>query len=174
MLGVIEPSARQAVSITKNRRIGVIGTEGTIKSAAYETTIHALDPRVRVFSHACPLFVPLAEEGWTDGPVVQLTAQRYLTPLVEENVDTLVMGCTHYPILTSPIMGCLGPDVQLVNSAEETAKDVANILEERNVARPRASGGTYRFYVTDNPERFRKVATHFLATRLTQVDEIGA
>jgi len=174
VLGVIEPGARRAVTISKNKRIGVIGTEGTVKSGAYERTIHALDPRIRVFSHACPLFVPLAEEGWTDGPVVHLTAQHYLTPLTEEKIDTLVMGCTHYPILKGPIMECLGSHVQLVNSAEETAKEVAHILENRNLVHTSSSAGTYRFYVTDNAERFRKVATHFLGTQPAQVDEIGA
>ena len=174
VLGVIEPGARRAVSITQNKRIGVIGTEGTIKSGAYQRAIQALDPCVYVFSHACPLFVPLAEEGWTDGPVIRLTAQRYLAPLAKENIDTLVMGCTHYPILKGPIMECVGSHVQLVNSAEETAKDVASILEKRNITCARSSGGAYRFFVTDNAERFRKVAAHFLGTQPAQVDEIGA
>lgn len=171
VIGVIAPGARKAVSITRTRRVGVIGTEGTIKSGAYTRALQALDPRIEVFGVPCPLFVPLAEEGWAEHPVARLTAEEYLAPLKTAGIDTLVLGCTHYPLLKRTIAGVLGPAVHLVDSAAETARTLAELLDERHLGRgnpPRPP----RFFVTDVPARFEKVGGAFLGDRLTAVEQI--
>jgi len=172
VIGVIEPGARRAAEMTQNKRVGVIGTEGTVKSRAYEGAIQKIDPKVTVISRACPLFVPLAEEGWLENEVSRLTAQTYLLPLREEAIDTLVLGCTHYPLLEGTIKEIMGDGVCLVNSAKETAKEVQRILEEEKLAAPRGKKGSYKFYVTDNAERFMTVGERFLGRALGSVEEI--
>jgi glutamate racemase len=162
IIGVIEPGARRASEVTENKRIGVIGTEGTVKSRAYEQSIKAFDDRIAVMSRACPLFVSLAEEGWVDNEVARLTAQGYLRPLREERIDTLVLGCTHYPLLEGVIREVMGQEVYLVNSAKETAKEVHRVLTEERLAKTAKKDGSYRFYITDNRERFIKVGERFL------------
>ncbi len=173
VIGVIEPGARRAAEMTQNRLVGVIGTEGTVKSRAYEHAIRAIDQRIRVASRACPLFVPLAEEGWVDNEVARLTAQSYLRPLLDEAIDTLVLGCTHYPLLEGIIREIMGDEVCLVNSAQETAKEVQRVLEEEKLAAAGKKHALYTFYVTDNAERFVKVGERFLGRRLRSVKEIG-
>jgi len=121
VVGVVEPGARAAVAATRTGRIGVIGTVGTIKSGAYERAICALSPTAQVVARACPLFVPLVEEGWVDHEATRLVAETYLEPLVKANVDTLVLGCTHYPLLKPLLRQVMGPDIRLIDSAEETA-----------------------------------------------------
>ena len=165
MIGVIRPGARRAVELSETGRIGVIGTRATIDSGAYPAAIRKLRENAEVFSHACPLFVPLAEEGWgADGVALQV-AQRYLEPLREARIDTLVLGCTHYPLLTETLGQVMGRSVRLVDSAESTASEVRKRLEER--ARPRRptiaeEGAKHRFFVTDVPEPFQVVAERFL------------
>jgi len=171
VVGVIEPGARKAVSITRSGRVGVIGTEGTVKSEAYTRAIQALNPAIEVFSVPCPLFVPLAEEGWAEHPVACLTAQEYLRPLQEQNIDTLVLGCTHYPLLKKTIASVLGEGVTLVDSAEETALSVRQILHENNLVR-QESPAPARFFVTDVPTRFEKVGSAFLGQTLAEVRQI--
>ena len=172
VVGVIEPGARRAASLTRNRRVGVIGTEGTVKSGAYARALQSLDPRIEVFSAPCPLFVPLAEEGWAEHPVAQLVAREYLAPLMARGIDTLVLGCTHYPLLKKTLHGVLGDDVILVDSAEETARTVEQELRSRQLLRRRESDG-HRFFVTDIPERFERVGGAFLGEALCRVGQVS-
>ncbi|MBW2040172.1 MAG: glutamate racemase [Deltaproteobacteria bacterium] len=173
ILGVIEPGARRAIEVTQNKKVGVIGTEATVRSRAYERTIQGIDPHIKVISRACPLFVPLAEEGWVGNQVTRLTAQTYLSPLREEMIDTLVLGCTHYPLLEGIIRETMEDGVCLVNSAKETAKEVKKVLDEEDLTSLGDKDGKYKFYVTDNAERFTKVGGIFLGKELRRVEEIG-
>ncbi len=170
VIGVIEPGARRAAS-SRNRRIGVIGTEGTINSGRYPEAIKALVPDAEIFSAACPLFVPLAEEGWAEHEIARLTAVEYLQPLIQARIDTLVLGCTHYPLLRNTLGKVLGPGVTLVDSAEETAKLVQQLFREQGLAHP-AHGGSRAFFVTDVPTRFEAVGRAFLGAQLTKVEQV--
>jgi glutamate racemase len=171
VIGVIEPGARKAVGVTRSRRVGVIGTEGTVKSGAYTRAIHRLDPDIEVVAAACPLFVPLAEEGWADHAVARLAAAEYLAPLQQAGIDTLVLGCTHYPLLKQTLRAVLGETVVLVDSAEETARSLVRLLDERALRRlapPRPP----RFFVTDVPTRFERVGGAFLGADLSGVEQV--
>ena len=171
VVGVIEPGARAAVAATKSGTIGVIGTAGTIASGAYERAIKALRPDARVHSQPCPLFVPLVEEGWFEHPAAELIAREYLEPLKRATVDVLVLGCTHYPLLKPLLSRVMGPDVTLVDSAEETAKVVSGELERQGLL---ANGGPHehRFVVSDDEPHFRKVGAVFLGEKLKQVEVV--
>jgi glutamate racemase len=171
VVGVIEPGARKAVAVTRCRKVGVIGTEGTIKSGAYPRAIHALDPDIEVFSAPCPLFVPLAEEGWAEHRIAHLAAEEYLAPLLQRGIDTLVLGCTHYPLLKTTLRNVMGDGVELVDSAEETALMVAGPLRERDLFR-RSQPAWPRFFVTDVPTRFERVGGSFLGTPLHGVESV--
>ncbi|HWI41758.1 MAG TPA: aspartate/glutamate racemase family protein, partial [Verrucomicrobiae bacterium] len=173
VIGVIEPGARRGVAVTRSGRIGVIGTEGTIRSSAYTKAMKRLDPRVEVLAKACPLFVPLAEEGWTDNEVARMCAETYLRELREEGVDTLVLGCTHYPLLKGTIARVMGDGVTLVDSAEETARTVAAVLGERGLLRPEREKGNHHFLVTDVPAGFVRVANRFLGEALEDVHQVS-
>lgn len=173
IVGVIEPGARRAVAVTKSGRIAVIGTEGTVKSSAYTKAIKRLAPEVQVVTRACPLFVPLAEEGWVDNEVARLTALSYLQGLREEGVDTLVLGCTHYPLLKRVIGETVGMDVKLVDSAEETARTVAEILADGNLLRPAVEQGNHHYFVTDVPAGFIRVGNRFLGGKLGDVYQVN-
>ena len=129
IIGVIAPGAHAALAATRTRRVGVIGTEGTIESKAYADAIHYLDPGIEVIGQACPLIVPLVEEGWLDKPVAREIVKEYLTPLLDQKIDTLVLGCTHYPLLKNLLAGVAGPAVTLIDSAEETARRVGLELQ---------------------------------------------
>lgn len=170
VVGVIEPGARKAVH-SRNRRIGVVGTEGTINSGRYPDAIRALLPDAQIFSTACPLFVPLAEEGWADHEIARLTACEYLSDIIEAQVDTLVLGCTHYPLLRGTLKKVLGDDVTLVDSAAETAKSVQQIFAQQGLAHP-AHGGQREFFVTDVPTRFERVGRAFLGSDLVHVQQV--
>lgn len=172
VVGVIEPGARRAVAATRTGTVGVIGTEGTIASSAYTKAIKRLNPDVAVVTRACPLFVPLAESGWTDNEVARLTALTYLQGLREEGVDTLVLGCTHYPLLKGVIAEVMGEGVTLVDSAEETALTVAAILDEQHLLRPSAERGNHHYFVTDIPAGFIRVGNRFLGGRLGDVYQV--
>jgi glutamate racemase len=165
VVGVIEPGARAALQRSRTRRIGVIGTEATIGAGAYTRALRAGDPTVEVYTRACPLFVPLAEEGWTDGPIVEHVAETYLATLARSGIDTLILGCTHYPLLKRPIASALGAGVALVDSAEETARDVRALLAGRDLLRAGGRGST-SFFVTDVPERFVRIGERFLGARV--------
>ncbi len=173
VVGVIEPGAKRAVEVSRSGRIGVIGTAGTIKSSAYSRAIKRLNAQAEVLTRACPLFVPLAEEGWTDNQVARLTAQSYLQDLKEAGVDTLVLGCTHYPLLKPLICETMGPDVALVDSAEETARSVAEILSRKKLLRPPTEKGNHHYFVSDVPAAFIRVGNRFLGGRLGDVYQVN-
>ena len=165
VIGVIEPGVRRAIKSTKNKRIGVIGTEATIQSSAYTHALKAAKPSVEVYSRACPLFVPLVEEGWTDNEVVEMTAKAYLEGFKQSGIDTLILGCTHYPLLKRAIRKLMGRGVHLVDSAEETAKEVELSLKRGSIVRKNGKGA-HSFFVTDAPERFIKVGRRFLGEKV--------
>lgn len=164
ILGVIEPGARVAAAETGNKRVGVIGTVGTVGSGIHEEYLKKLDPSVQVIGRACPLFVPLVEEGWLHDPVTREIASRYLAELREKEIDTLILGCTHYPLLRSTIQEIMGDGVRLVNPAYETALELGRLLKEKDLL----SEGTqqedfpYRFYVSDLAEKFKDFANSIL------------
>jgi len=161
---VVSVPAKAAVSLTKNGKIGVIGTAATIRSCAYETELKKTAPDLFVYSIPCPLFVPLAENGRTDpNDIAALTiAGDYFTGLLRSGVDTLIMGCTHYPLLRNVISRVLGPGVTLIDSGAETAKLVAGDLRERNMLSPKSADGEIRYFVTDSTEGFTELASRFL------------
>jgi glutamate racemase len=167
IIGVIGPGAREAVSATRSGRIGVIGTNATVSSGAYEAAVKRIDKKLKVYAASCPLFVPLVEEGWIDKPVARDIAEIYLRPLKAKKVDTLVLGCTHYPLLKNVIKKVMGPGVALVDSAMEVAKEARELLDASGVLnKSRASGG-HRFFSSDEPARFIRMGERFLKRRIT-------
>ena len=165
VIGVVEPGARAAVARTKGR-VGVIATEGTVKSQAYRHAIHAIDDSVEVIESAAPLFVPLAEEGWANTHVAREVAEIYLEPLIDAGIDTLVLGCTHYPILRGTIESVVGAGVHIVDSAETTAQTVMANLN----GAPAGGEALRTFLVTDAADRFRRIAGEFLEQEIEHLD----
>jgi len=165
VIGVIEPGARAAIEATRNNKIGIIGTEGTVKSRAYSKTIQAMRPAVETFEKACPLFVPLVEEGFSHDEVTDLVASRYLKELKAAGIDTLVLGCTHYPLLKETISGFMGEGITLIDSAESTAAEIRGLLAEMGLSND-TDRTSHSFYVTDSPERFSRVGRLFFGERL--------
>lgn len=161
VVGVIEPGARAAARSTMNKRIGVIGTDATINSGSYLRAIKAFDPEIEVLSLSCPLFVPIVEEGWLEGEVPLLTASRYLGGFRDRGIDTLVLGCTHYPLL-KPVISRVMDGVSLIDSATETANEVRHILGQEGLERASEGRPLMEFHVTDSPERFKTVGERFL------------
>jgi glutamate racemase len=157
--GVIEPGARKAAAVSRGR-VGVIATEATVRSDAYPRALRALRPDLEIASKACPLFVPLVEEGWHDDPITEQVAERYLRPLLDGGIDTLVLGCTHYPLLKPVLQRVAGPDVELVDSAEVVAEMVANGLEEGRIEATHEAA--HHFCVTDAGETFQRIARRIL------------
>jgi len=172
VIGVIAPGALAAVSSTLIGKVGVIGTEGTIASHAYERELRALDREIEVIEVSCPLFVPLAEEGWTDREVSLVIAHEYLTPLRDAGVDVVVLGCTHYPILKGTIGKVFGPTVRLIDSAEETAREVSERLSSLGLAREPGGTPEHHFFVSDVPHRFKEQAERFLGGPLPNVSVV--
>ncbi len=172
VIGVIEPGAKAAVRSTKNKKIGVIGTEATVKSNAYTKAIKAIDESIEILSFACPLFVPLVEEGWTEGDIATMIAGQYLNGLKAEGIDTIVLGCTHYPLLKKVITEVMGEDVILIDSAVETSLEIKSILEVLGLNRGPEAIPLNKFYVTDSPERFLKVSENFLGQKIEQIEKI--
>ena len=172
VVGVIEPGARAAAAASGTRRVGVIGTLGTIRSCAYDLAVRRKLAGARVFAQACPLFVPLVEEGWADHPAARLVAEEYLQPLREQDVDVLVLGCTHYPLLRRLISEVMGPGVQLVDSAVETAREVRQVLTHAGLLRTSESPPEYRFLASDSPARFREVGRLFVGELLDGVEHV--
>lgn len=162
VVGVVDPGARAAIHVTRNGRIGLIGTVATVESGAYERAIQAIGAHVEIFSAACPVFVEHVEAGDTSSDGLLKAARRYLEPLVREEVDTLILGCTHYPMLSGLIQYVMGGDVVLVSSAEETAKDVYSVLRDGALLRGETGEPAHAFLTTGDPERFRQIAHHFL------------
>ena len=173
VVGVVEPGARAAVQSAHGRPVGVIGTVGTIASGAYDRAIHRLDPSVVVLSRPCPLFVPLVEEGWLDHPITRAVAQEYLAPLVADGIGALVLGCTHYPLLAPLLEQIVGPDVRLIDSADETALATAAVLEAHGLhAAARATPPRHRFIASDAPDRFLALGQRFLAHAIDHVEHV--
>jgi len=168
--GVVEPGARAAVAASRSGRIGVIGTAGTVASGAYKRAIEALAASAEITSHACPLFVPLVEEGWLDHPATRLIAEEYLAPLRAHDIDTLVLGCTHYPLLKPLLSSILGPSIRLIDSAEQTAAAVSRELAASTLHAPESQKGHVHFVVSDAPQQFEKVGRRFLGERVKDVE----
>jgi glutamate racemase len=169
VLNVIEAGASAAVCATRKKYVGVIGTPATINSNAYARAINQLDPAVRIYSQACALFVPLVEEGWLDHPVTRLTAVEYLKPVTCREIDTLVLGCTHYPLLKPLLRELVGNEISLVDSADAMAEQTARTLDAMDLRNPLRTGPEYRFFVSDLPLRFQSIGERFLGRGLPDV-----
>jgi glutamate racemase len=170
--GVIIPGSKSGAERTKNNRVGVIGTLGTIKSNAYKKAIKKINPSVNVYSQPCSLFVQLAEDGWTDNKIAELTAQEYLKNLTKCNIDTLILGCTHYPILKNTIRKVMGNKVQLIDSGEETAIEVKKVLTEKSLLNTQKKKGIHKFFVTDFPNNFKQISERFLGRNIRDVKKV--
>lgn len=170
IIGVIEAGARTAVNITKNKKIGVIGTEGTINSKAYEKEIGKIDINIQTIGKACPLFVPIAEENWCETDIAELTAKKYLEEMREDDIDSLVLGCTHYPLLINTIAKVMGDKIKLVNPARETAKDLKNVLVRNNLLKEYNHNAKYEYYVSDEPTKFIKIGENFLKKEINNIE----
>lgn len=173
ILGVIEPGAKAAVSATKNSTIGVIGTEGTINSQSYQKKIRRMLPTAEIIGISCPLFVPIVEEGWESTDVAYITAQKYLIELKEHNADALVLGCTHYPALRYTINKVLGDKVRLINPAYETAKAAKIMLKERDLISNRLDGGRCDYYVSDDPEKFKRIGGNIVRKEIASIQKVN-
>ncbi len=172
IIGVVKPGARTAAAVTKNNNIGVIGTNGTINSGMYQRYLNIRNPEVNVFGKACPLFVPLVEEGWVNDSITKDVASKYLKEFSNYNIDTLVLGCTHYPLLREIIALELGKEVELVNPAYETAKTLNNVLENKNI-KSKTLNGKHEFYVSDGVDKFNNFADGILPHYLKEAKEIN-
>jgi len=174
IIGVIEPAVKEAVYATRNNRIGVIGTQATIRSQAYERALKALNPSIKVFSRACPLFVPLVEEGRLNGNIAAAVVADYLKSIKKAKIDTLILGCTHYPLLRPLIKDFMGKDVVLIDSAIQLSRQIKDMLKSEgllNAGRnPRLAKQT--FYLTDDPQGFEKIAKRFMGRRLKDVRRV--
>lgn len=171
VIGVIRPGAEVAAARSHGRRIGIIGTEGTVKSGSYQAALRAVAPDAVVTAQPCPLFVPLAEEGMRDHPATRLIAEEYLRPLVAAGIDTLVLGCTHYPLLRATIQQVVGPDITIIDSATAVAHAVRDVLAERGLAATHKARPD-RFFATDAGERFVRVGTAFLGDTIGHVEHV--
>lgn len=171
VIGVIEPGAKAAVKTSKNKKIGVIGTEGTITSNSYSKAIKK-KTKSFVYEKACPLFVPLVEEGWTNNKVADDIVKHYLKPLLNKNIDTLVLGCTHYPLLKKTLQKNAGKNICLIDSAKATANEVKNILKDKNLIAIKNKKAKLSFYVSDNPDKFQKIGSKFFAKKIKNVKKI--
>ncbi len=172
VVGVIEAGSRAAVQATRSGRIGVIGTAGTIGSGAYDRAVRYALPDVRVYAQPCPLFVPLVEEGLAEHPATRLIAEEYLRPLKDVDVDALVLGCTHYPLLRPLIAEIMGPDVTLVDSAAETAREVEALLSEKGLLDPGEHAPQRHFTASDLPLRFREIGRRFVGELIADVEHV--
>ncbi len=170
-IGVIEPTAKEAMKLARTRGIGVIGTLSTINSSAYTTALKEIAPKVRITTQACPLFVPLAEEGMFDHKATDLISQEYLS-MFSGKIDVMILGCTHYPLLRGVISRTLGGDVQLVDAGEATAKSVLELLSSMKMLNTRKSKPRYEFYVSDFPQKFNEIAERFLGQKLEFVRKV--
>jgi len=173
VVGVIEPGAQAAIGASKTKRVGIIGTVGTIRSNAYETALERLDGNVESFSQPCPLFVPLAEEGWTDHRATELIAREYLFPLTQQKIDTLILGCTHYPILKMVISQVTNHAFHLIDSGEATADVVAELLETQGLRNLSTMKPHLQFFVSDVPHKFAEIGERFLGRTLGRVERVA-
>lgn len=172
VVGVIKPGARIAASVTKNSNVGIIGTKGTISSGIYQRFLNEIAAEVKVYGKACPLFVPLVEEGWINDPITFDVAKRYLSEFLDYNIDTLVLACTHYPLLRDTIASVVGDKVNLVNPAYETAKTLKQVLKANNIE-SKVISEKHEFYVSDGVDRFNNFANGILPHYLKDAREIN-
>lgn len=172
IVGVISPGAREAVNATKNKRIGIIGTKATTNSRAYEGEVEALDPGIKVISQACPLFVPFVEEGWLNQRAVLDVAKVYLKPLKRAGVDTIILGCTHYPLLKAVIRKVMGSETILIDSAKQVASEVKQILTRQGILESNHKSAR-SFYVSDGPSWFSGLAKRFLGYTVKEVTQVS-
>jgi glutamate racemase len=172
IIGVIEPGARAAARATKTLRVGVVGTAGTIKSHAYEKELRKLLPEAQITEQACALFVPLVEEGWLDTEPTRAIARNYLAPVVAAEVDTLVLGCTHYPLIKTVIGNIVGRDVRLIDSAHETARETGIVLAANGIDNPETNTARYRFIASDAPDTFLALGQRFLGAEIDRVESL--
>ena len=171
VVGVIEPGAKAAAAATRNRKVGVIGTEATVRSNSYTRAIRALDSSIEVFSIPCPLFVPIVEEGWTEDRITEMVAEKYLASVREKGVDTLVLGCTHYPLLKPVLSKVMGQGVRLIDSAIETAQEIRAKLEALSLLNDASGTVKHEFYVTDSPQKFLSVGERFLGSKIEHIEK---
>ena len=173
IIGVVKPGAKVAARTTLNGKVGVIGTEGTIQSGIYNRFLSKTNPKVTVFGKACPLFVPLVEEGLIDDPITFEMARRYIGELLDKDIDTLVLGCTHYPLLRETIRKVVGDEIFLVNPAYETAKCLAAVLTEHNLRNDTTQALNHNFYVSDGAEKFKRFANTILPCEVMETKDIN-
>lgn len=171
VIGVIEPGAQAAAEATKNNKIGIIGTEGTVNSNSYPKAVNKKS-KYTVYQQACPLFVPLVEEGWNTGKITDDIAKRYLKPLLAKNIDTLVLGCTHYPLLKKTLRKNLGANISLIDSARATAEAVKKNLSENGLLSDVKKKAKLEFFVSDNPQKFQKIGCKFFSEKIPKVKKI--
>lgn len=171
VIGVIKAGSVMAAQNTKNKKVGVIGTEGTVKSSAYEKEIKKYDNKINCFSKACPLFVPLVEEGWNNGKITEDIINVYLKSLVDKKIDTIILGCTHYPLLKEAIKKVIGNKINIIDSANAVALAVQKLLTEKKLLR-NSGKATYKFYVSDGPEKFKSIGSKFLGKKILTVKKV--
>lgn len=173
ILGVIRPMVEEAGTISKNGHIGVVGTRGTIKSKSYETELHKINPELKVYTQACPLLVPLIEEGWADKPETRMIIKKYLLPLKGCNIDTLILGCTHYPFLYKDFRRIMGKNVQIPHPGEIIAESLRKYLKKHSEIESRLGKNGKRFYMTtDDTERFRTIGEKFLGSPMNNIEKV--
>ncbi len=169
IVGVIDPGAQKAALSTKSKKVGIIATQSTVKSGKYARRLKDFDPKVHVISQPCPLFVPLVEEGWFEHDITRRVAHEYLDALKSQNIDTLILGCTHYPLLKKTISRVMGPKVTLIDSAREVAMEVKTTLQGQNILNPDKKAPRYLYLVSDEPDIFKYRAVRFLGTSIRNV-----
>ena len=172
VIGVIEPGANYAFDKTQNNKIGVIGTYATINNHAYSAKLKAINPDAEVYEKACPLFVPLAEEGWTNHRAAELIAEEYLSELKKKGIDTLILGCTHYPILADVIQKAMGDEVTLIDSGVAASAEVENYLNGRGIRNASVDIGSMEFYVSDVQTKFKEIASKFLGKEIPEIFKV--
>ncbi|MDD2524198.1 MAG: glutamate racemase [Endomicrobiia bacterium] len=171
IIGVITAGSVMAAISTKNDKVAVIGTEGTIKSNAYTKEIKKYNKKIQCFSQACPLFVPLVEEGWLDNKVTEQVIKIYLSNIISKKADTVILGCTHYPLLKNTIQKVVGKNINIIDSATAVAYEVNNLLKEKNLTNNKGKG-SYSFYVSDSPEKFQKLGSKFFSKKIINVKKV--
>lgn len=172
LVGVIKSGARKAAEITHRMKVGVIGTKATISSGIYEKEIKSINPGISVVSASCPLFVPLVEEGRFTGAITRQIAEEYLLPIKKSSIDVLILGCTHYPLLSPVIQEAAGNKILLVDSAKETAKEVKRTVDENKIGKTTKGKSVYRFYVSDEPFLFKKIGEKFLGRSIENIEKV--
>ena len=172
VIGMIEPGAKAAIQVSKNKRIGVIGTDSTVSNKAYSNTLLKLNNSLEVFEKACPLFVPLAEEGWIDHQATRIIAEEYLNELKQKDIDTLILGCTHYPILKDIIQDVVGKNVTLIDSGSAAAVEVEAYLSGRGIKNTSNNLGSHEYFVSDVPKKFKEMADRFLGREVENVNKV--